>query len=61
MITKFLAAGLEGSGTLDRFSFKNCAFEGKEAGAIRHANDWLFEGFSVTGQLEIARCQHVNP
>jgi polygalacturonase len=55
------ATGLAGKGTLDRFSFSRCSFEGKEGGTIRHANDWQFEEFFITCALKIEECQHVKP
>ena len=57
--------GLEGRGTIDNFSFKNCSFEGRSAGIIRRANDWTFENFLVTAsdgkEIKIEQCNGVNP
>lgn len=41
-------AGIE-TGTVDNFQFKNVHFEGKKAGNISWANDWVFDNFSVKG------------
>ncbi|MDR1414641.1 MAG: right-handed parallel beta-helix repeat-containing protein [Odoribacteraceae bacterium] len=63
--TCIVAAGLEGRGTIDAFSFKSCSFSGTSAGSIRRANDWTFEDFSMTATngkpLEVKDCRGVNP
>jgi hypothetical protein len=43
--------GIEAS-TIDNFRFKNVHFQGKRAGKISWANDWLFDNFSVKGTDE---------
>jgi polygalacturonase len=63
--TCIAASGLEGRGTLDGFSFKNCSFSGKNAGSIRRANDWTFDNVSIAAEngkeLKIEHCNNVNP
>jgi len=44
-------AGIE-SGTIDNFQFKNVHLEGKKAGNISWAKDWVFDDFSVKGSEE---------
>lgn len=38
--------GIE-TGTIDNFQFRNVHFQGKKAGSIHWANNWLFDNFSV--------------
>jgi polygalacturonase len=40
------AEGIE-TGTIDNFQFRNVHFQGKKAGSINWANDWLFHNFSI--------------
>ncbi|MDR2131318.1 MAG: glycoside hydrolase family 28 protein [Odoribacteraceae bacterium] len=57
--------GIEGRGTLDHFSFRNCSLSGKNAGTIRWANDWEFENFSVTTEdgkaIQVENSHRVTP
>jgi polygalacturonase len=52
------------TGTIDNFQFKNAHFEGKEAGNITWANDWVLDNFGVkaenSGQLVIENCKNVK-
>ena len=38
--------GIE-TGTIDNFQFKNVHFQGRKAGTIAWANDWVFHNFSI--------------
>jgi hypothetical protein len=62
-LTCIKVTGIE-TGTIDNFQFKNSHFEGKQAGSISWANDWVFDNFSVKAankeQLVLENCKNVK-
>jgi hypothetical protein len=62
-LTCIKVTGIE-TGTIDNFHFKNSNFEGKQAGNIFWANDWVLDNFNVKAanneQLELKNCKNVK-